>query len=208
MRVLLLSDNHTVQKMISIALREEEKVELVTAPSADQVEPTSYDLILVDDALSLYHESIALLQTLGVDTIILLAHGGRHNEDHAVEILHKPFLPAEVRELIQKQRKKSAAKSSKKKHKKKKKHASHASRTEVLDLDEIETIKALLEEEGLEIIHEEELADQVLGENIPSTEDRHAALIEALRSMRPKKIRKMLKGATVRIEITFPENRQ
>ena len=208
MRVLLLSDNHTVQEMIALALREAEGVELVIAPSADQVEPTSYDLILVDDALPLYHESIALVQTLGVDAIVLLAHGDKTEEEHLVQILRKPFLPAEIRDLVQKQQANPAAKPSRKKQRKKKKHSSSASHTEVLDLDEIETIKALLEEEGLEIIQEEELAEQVMGEKIPDTADRHEMLIEALRSMRPKKIRKLLKGAKVRIEITFPGERK
>jgi hypothetical protein len=127
-------------------------------------------------------------------------------------VLRKPFLPSEIRDLVEERRNELArdpsqsvkAKKKKEKKKKKKNKANIDTHTEVLDPDEIEMIKALLEEEGLEIVHEEELVERVMGEEIDRT-DRHEALLQALRTMRPKKIRKLLKGATVRINIIFPE---
>lgn len=216
MRVLLLSYNHTVQEMVRLALQKMSEIELVLAQAADQVEPTTYDLIFVDDALPLYQESIALIQTLGIEAIVLLAQESNTEANHFARVLRKPFLPSEIHALAEEQYNKQDHRSPKKfsqkntekkhtrKHKKKKNKHHIRTQTEVLDLDEIETIKALLEEEGLEIIHEEELAENVIS-NPSSPSDRHEALIHALRTMKPKKIRKLLKGATVRINITFPK---
>ena len=212
MRILLLSYNHTVQEMVALALKEMEGVELVVTQAADQVEPTAYDLILIDDISPVYEESVALVQALGVEAIVLLAQAGNMEAEQFGRVLRKPFLPSEIRDLVEERRNELArdpsqsvkAKKKKEKKKKKKNKANIDTHTEVLDPDEIEMIKALLEEEGLEIVHEEELVERVMGEEIDRT-DRHEALLQALRTMRPKKIRKLLKGATVRINIIFPE---
>ena len=215
MRVLLLSDNHTVREMVSLALREVQGAELVTASAADQVEPTTYDLIFVDDALPSHRESIALMQTLGVETIVILAQAGNTEADRFERVLRKPFLPAEIRaevhahlSALDAAAQTPASPHKKKKNKKKKK--THPA-TRVLDIDEIETIKSLLEEEGLEIVHEEELIETVSGADKPQpddTDDPHEALLRALRTCKPKKLRKLLKGATIRLEITFPGDTQ
>jgi DNA-binding response OmpR family regulator len=219
MRVLLISHNHTVQEMVALALREMESVELVVAQAADQVEPTTYDLIFVDDALPLYQESIALAQTLGVEAIVLLAHGANMEAHRFPQMLRKPFLPLEIRALVEERNAVIHSQSIEtvstenqsivpiKKRKKKKKNKSRiAKQTEVLDIDEIQTIKALLEEEGLEIVGEEELTEKVIQAGNNKAWDNQKALVQALRTMRPRKIRKLLKGATVRIEIAFPED--
>jgi DNA-binding response OmpR family regulator len=216
MRVLLISHNHTVQEMVALALREMEGVELVTAQAADHVEPTTYDLIFVDDALPLYQESIVLAQTLGVEAIVLLAQGMNAEADRFPQVLRKPFLPAEIRTLAEEREAEIRS------HigmsapaedlpvslpkKKKKKKSRQANSAEVLDMDEINTIKSLLEEEGLEIVGEEDLAEKVMQTKGADALDSQEALIQALRTMRPKKIRKLLKGAKVRIEITFPKD--
>jgi hypothetical protein len=220
MRVLLISHNHTVQEMVALALREMEGVELVTAQAADHVEPTTYDLIFVDDALPLYQESIVLAQTLGVEAIVLLAQGMNAEADRFPQVLRKPFLPSEIRALVEEQEARihSHADTSgsvedvptslpkKKKKKKKKKKSRQTNAAEVLDMDEINTIKSLLEEEGLEIVGEEDLAEKVMQTEETAMLESQEALIQALRTMRPKKIRKLLKGAKVRIEITFPKD--
>ncbi len=212
MRVLLLSYNHTVQEMVALALREEE-VELVVAQAADQVEPTNYDLVLVDDLSTAYEESIALLRALGVDAIVLLAQAGNMKAEDFGRVLRKPFLPSDIQALVASRRGELEAdpslsvkaKKKKKKKKKQKNQSKTAPATEVLDPDEIEMIKTLLQEEGLEIVEETELAEQVITATTDEEPARHEALLKALRKMKPKKIRKLLKGATVRIEITFPD---
>jgi DNA-binding response OmpR family regulator len=217
MRVLLISHNHTVQEMVALALREMEGVELVTAQAADHVEPTTYDLIFVDDALPLYQESIVLAQTLGVEAIVLLAQGMNAEADRFPQVLRKPFLPSEIRALVEEQEARihshadtsgsvEDVPTSLPEKKKKKKKSRQTNAAEVLDMDEINTIKSLLEEEGLEIVGEEDLAEKVMQTEETAMLESQEALIQALRTMRPKKIRKLLKGAKVRIEITFPKD--
>ncbi len=203
MRVLLLSHNHTVQEMVALALRETPGVELVTAQAADQIEPTTYDMVIIDDALPLYDESVALLQVLGVEPVVLLTHREHTGTEPFDRVVHKPFLPADIRELVERERERIGTKKRKKHSRKKKKHTQ--TRTAVLDPDEIETIKSLLEEEGLEVIGEEELTDTVLQEAVETPPQDAEVWISALSGMKAKKLRKLLRGATVRIEIVFPE---
>jgi len=206
MRVLLLSHNHTVQEMVALALRELADVELVTAQAADHLEPTTYDMVLLDDALPLYEESGALVQALGVEPIVLLAHRGTPDAERFDRVIYKPFLPVEIRELVAKERERIARDTSRSSQKKKPKKAKKKKRTEVLDPDEIATIKALLEEEGLEVIGEEELTDTVLQEREDPDGQDAVEWIRLLKKVKTKKLRRLLRGATVRIEITFPKD--
>ena len=226
MRVLLLSTNRTVQEMIVLALRGVPGFELVLSRGIDEVDEGVFDVMLVDDAMPLYRESLALAERLGAPkTVLLYQEAGREDQafDHRVK---KPFLPSEIRKVVEQyapaeteetvivtrdesteeKLDKSPPKKKKKKKSKSKreKKATYRAETEVLNLDEIETIKALLEEDGLEIVHEEELAEKMLKEHKGEDNDKHEALIRALRKMKPRKIRKLLKGAHVRIDITFP----
>jgi len=232
MNVLLLSQNHTIAEMFSLAYRDMDTVELTVVSDAGKIRGRDYGLMFVDNTFPRYGESIALAQELGHPATIVLGHAATLADSRFDGQLAKPFLPSEIREITipylrkekeesvespadlpaekpQRNPKKQAAKK-KKKHRKEKdrKMPAYRAETEVLNLDEIETIKALLEEDGLEIVHEEELAEKVLQEREAAAGgDQQAALIDALRTMRPRKIRKLLKGATVRIEITFPKDR-
>jgi len=228
MRVLLLSTNRTVQEMIVLALRGVPGFELVLSRGIDEVDEGVFDVMLVDDAMPLYRESLALAERLGAPkTVLLYQEAGRKDQafDHRIK---KPFLPSEIRKVVEqyapadaeeivmavedesieeKLDKRPPKKKKKKKSKsKREKKATYRAETEVLNLDEIETIKALLEEDGLEIVHEEELAEKMLKEHKREDGDKHEALIRALRKMKPRKIRKLLKGAHVRIDITFPRD--
>jgi hypothetical protein len=206
MRVLLLSHNHTVQEMVALALRELTDVELVTAQAADHLEPTTYHMVLIDDALPFYEESGALVQALGVEPIVLLAHRGTPDAERFDRVIYKPFLPAEIRELVAKERERIAIDTSRSSQKKKPKKVKKKKRTEVLDPDEIATIKSLLEEEGLEVISEEELTDTVLQEREDPDGQDAVEWARLLKKMKTKKLRRLLRGATVRIEITFPKD--
>ena len=230
MRVLLLSTNRTVQEMIALALRDVPGVELVLARGIDEVGEDVLDAMLIDDAMPLYRESLALVERIGVPKTVLLHQEGVEDDRAFDYRIKKPFLPSEIREAIEqfvleeieeeemvmamedepesgKFDQNSPQKKKKKKSKyKREKKATYQTEAEVLNLDEIETIKALLEEDGLEIVHEEELAEKMLKEHKEGDGDEHEALIHALRTMKPRKIRKLLKGAHVRIDITFPED--
>ena len=225
MNVLLLSQNHTIQEMFSLALQDMDQVQLDIISELEAAEGSKYTLTFVDNTLPHYQESVARVREMGAVEVWLLGRASDPRDEQVDGQVDKPFLPIEIQEIIQQCMTISSSNTAeaedggeqrpvtneenmthKKKKKKKKRVKKHTykAETEVLNLDEIEIIKALLEEDGLEIVHEEELAEKVLQEREASAEgDQQAALVEALRAMRPRKIRKLLKGATVRIEITF-----
>jgi hypothetical protein len=95
---------------------------------------------------------------------------------------------------------------------------------DVLDAGEIDTIRSLLEGEGLEIVGEEEWLEPTPAQPTPAQPSAAAAplhataqaprpagetgeemLFKMVKKCKPKQIRQLLKGATVRIEITFPK---
>jgi len=225
MNVLLLSQNHTIQKIFSLALQDMEQVQLDVASELKAEKGSKYALTFIDNALPHYQKSIAQIRESGIAKVWLLGRASDPRDEQVDGQVDKPFLPNEIQEIMQQciemapstateretddkpslaPNKENTGRKKKKKKKKREHKHTYKAETEVLNLDEIEIIKALLEEDGLEIVHEEELAEKVLQEREASVEgDQQAALIEALRTMRPRKIRKLLKGATVRIEITF-----
>ena len=209
MNVLLLSRNHTVSEMVALAFRDRGGDRLVVAEGMDAVTEGEYDIMIVDDTLPGYQEARDWADRLGITHTVLLSQMGSLEHPGFERRIRKPFLPSEIESLVEEYA--QVSKASKKQKKKKKKNKSKREKkkrfqaeTEVLNLDEIETIKTLLEEDGLEIVHEEELAEKMLKEHKGEEKDRHDALIRALRKMKPRNIRKLLKGASVKIEITFP----
>jgi len=215
MNVLLLTHNRTVEEMISLAFREQESLQLNHGDDAGMV-GGDYDVVIVDDTFPHLHEVWQMTQKSKIRNTVLLAQRGSLVEDPFDHRITKPFLPEEITSLMLRIQDEAASESSetalKKKKKKKKKKKSPGQKkfkaeTEVLNLEEIETIKTLLEEEGLEIVHEEELAQKVLSDeeshNLTSA-NQEPDLLEALRTMKPKKIRKLLKGAQISIKIRFP----
>ena len=206
MNVLLLSRNHTVSEMVALAFRDKDRARLIVAEGPNVVVDDVYDVLIVDDALEGYREALDLAERLGIGHTVLLSQMGATEDLGFEHRISKPFLPSEIETLIGGYIEENKASKQPKKKRSKKKKKSFRSEAEVLNLEEIDMIKSLLEEEGLEIVNEEELAEKVLDDTSVKEEDitQNEALLEALRTMKPKKIRKLLKGATVKIEITFP----
>jgi flagellar motility protein MotE (MotC chaperone) len=219
MKVLLLSHNNTVQGMISLALHSVDHVSLVMSDVLQDVVDDNYDCVFVDDTISMYHESLALAKRLNSKCTVLLYQPGNTMLDGFDILISKPFLPDEITRLIKNymeseperfhlQPKKKSDKKKPKKKLKKMKKKNKRSKSNILNLNEIETIKALLEEDGLEIVHEEELAETVLSQDHSAESGKNNIkdeLLETLQKMKPKKIRKLLRGAEVKISITFPK---
>ncbi len=226
---MLLSHNNTVQGMVSLAIHPLEDTLLDTFESMEEVVDDHYDWLLVDDTIPMYQESLALAKRLNIQHTVLLYHPENIDNVGFDIYIQKPFLPEEIRQLITEnnsqdlqlsgidnKNKPTNTKNEKRKKMKKNKAKEDTSSTQILNLDEIETIKALLEEDGLEIVAEDELADTVLSEENTKKKkkrqkkkekDLNNELLKALIQMKPKKIRKLLKGARVKIEITFPKGR-
>jgi hypothetical protein len=220
MKILLLSQNHTVTNMITLALESIKNLNLDVVETIDNIKEKEYKWILVNDTFPLYIESLALAKKLGnPHTVILHQPGNAMIErfDHHIE---KPFLPSEILEVVSPDNNQTESldtkideekKEKKKRKRKKKKFKSVETEPNILNLDEIETIKALLEEDGLEIVHEEELVETVLSEGTSEIKKKkkkntNKELLKALKKMKPKRIRKLLKGAKVKIKISFQKD--
>ncbi len=209
MKVLLFSNNHTVINMIALALEPSQEIKLDVAETMDNVRERKYDWMLVNDSFPMYQESLSLAKKLGDPRTVILHQPGNTMVDSFDHHVEKPFLPSEILELLTSDQSSDTTSKPKKKKKKKKKLKKIDTPSNILNLDEIETIKALLEEDGLEIVHEEELAQKVIedgGSRDKTTKNANKKLLKALKTMKPKKIRKLLKGAKIDIQITFPED--
>jgi hypothetical protein len=203
--------------MIGLAIRETEGVDLIVYESVNDVRGGRFEVMMVDDTFSGLKEALPLAKHLDIPIKVLLYHDDAQGDDGFDYRIKKPFLPEDIRTFIDgckadleanpPLRKPIDELDSRTKPKASKITHVPASRPEpnVLDPDEIDTIKNLLEEEGLQIVGEEELADTVIREREALAQADSKALLKFLRKTKPKKLRKLLKGATVRIEITFPE---
>ncbi len=205
--------------MISLAIHNIKDAVLDIAESIEEIPAQEYDWVLVDDTVPMYQESLSFSKKLSSSHTVLLYHPENKATEGFDILIAKPFLPDEIRQSIENHRETPPSTSEKSKingekaDKKKVKMKTDKTQTQVLNLEEIETIKALLEEDGLEIVHEEELANTVLSEEHKATKkkkkqkrDPQQELIDAILKMKPKKIRKLLKGAKVTIKIKFPED--
>jgi hypothetical protein len=279
MNILLINTNPVVSRLISLCTRAEDTVlEEVTDVSAVKLD--SYDMVFVDDA-SYVAEVRQLLQNLSFSKKVSLL--GKETDETLFEdfddLIKKPFLPSQVTAVIE-----SLSVSEEEVQESEEKHFIFPLSTEVesaeeeetldeleiperskmiLDSNEIERIKALLDDEdeleslvledekdletrkvevitehleadGLEIVSEDEIID-ILSNNRDSEKPKkekkqkkmkkekkkskknkkaeeetytfEETLIAALEGMKPKKIKKLLKGAEVTIKINFKDEK-
>ena len=190
MKILLLTRNHVVREFIElVADRVGAGLDVLgEVPEAGEIE---YDVLFVDDRGTLLEESITLLDTLepGQSVVLYAEENALHDFfDHQVK---KPFLPSDIQQILEQDTLSSA----------------QPIEEQVLNIQDIEEIRGLLEREGLEIVAEEELVDEIDREPLVEEEDTtmEEKLLAAISSMEPKKIRKLLRGAEVTLRIRFPK---
>jgi hypothetical protein len=222
MRVMLLTQNRTVQEMIGLAIREIEGVDLIVYESIQNVRGGRYDMMIVDDAFGELKKALPLAKHLAIPIKTLLSNDPSPRKDGFDHRIKKPFVPDEIRLFIQERKSDLLAHPPPQRAQKRAaptkqtvttpqtppKASPQSSKTaaRVLDPNEIDTIKRLLEEEGLHVVGETTQKDTTNQSRMRSKRPDGDALVHALSSMKPKALRQLLKGATVHIQITFPEN--
>jgi len=194
MKVLLMTRNHVVREFVElVADRVGADLEVVTG--ADAISGNAYTFVVVDDRGTLLEEGRAVVEGLECTSVVLYNVAKEAHEifDYQVK---KPFLPSEIQAILEAQEETTDA---------------------VLNLQDIEEIRRLLEGEGMEIVSEETLAEAVITEETLSSKETSAEedtksertteekILEALVQMEPKRIRKLLKGAEVTLTIRFPK---
>ncbi len=195
MRILLLTRNHVVREFIELVADRVGAV-LEVQESVPEANADAYDVLLVDDRGTFLEESIPLLERLhGCQRIVLYTQEHALHEAFDLKV-KKPFLPSDIQNILEK------------------KAVAEEARTgePVLHIEDIEEIRSLLEGEGMEIVSEEDLVDEITVEEFAQGAEREIVhstmeekLLEAVLEMKAKKIRKLLKGAEVTLKITFPK---
>lgn len=244
MQILLINTNPVVSRLISLCTREND-IQLTEISSTDEIENNHFDLVFIDDAVfsSLSEEKI---KSLHANKMILLSSKDDYSQSDLVDdIVKKPFLPSQILNILESLKVEDEYK--------KPETIPSAENTdvqsytnEILDLNEVEKIKLLLEmdeglhhdepewnnEEELERLKREVIKQNLIDEGLEIIEDDimdviesdlslsithnynaqlseqkafEEKLLEAVSKMKIKKIKKLLKGATITINIQFKD---
>ncbi|NKQ40917.1 MAG: hypothetical protein HF962_05030 [Sulfurovum sp.] len=207
MKILLFTKNHVVREFVELAT-DRVGAKLYTVETLDEAKVKEYDFVFVDDR-GAFLSSNNVFDKFPSLTSIVLYNKEKDLHDRFDIKLKKPFLPSDIQEIIEGKRFAQDG------------QQTYFSDDQVLNLQDIGEIKSLLEDEGLEIVSEKELADevgkdsafQVLGtEHMDKTDEikdeGSDKILKAISEMEAKKIRKLLKGAEVTITIRFPKESQ
>ena len=243
MQILLINTNPVVSRLIALCTRQN-AIELTEVSSIEEIGNHKYDLIFIDDIIftSLSEQDI---KALPADKIVLLSSKSDFQSDFIDEIVKKPFLPSQILNILESLKSKGEDQESEEisslDNEKPQLYTN-----EILDLNEIEKIKSLLEmeenevhnepqwaneeelerlkrevikqnliDEGLEIIEddiisavENDVSLKIIhnhNSSVDEQKDFEEKLLEAVSKMKIKKIKKLLKGATITINIQFKD---
>jgi len=191
MRILLLSRNRVVQELVKLAVREMEGVELEIAEEPEALREDRYQALLADDRFD-DPSMLEALDHLMIERKVLLGeYSPLHPKERYDVRVAKPFLPREIRQALQ----------------------GESPKTRVLDEEEIWQIRELLDEAE----ERQEAPAESEGGFFPLSAEKEQAtthspmemspeeLLELLEHLGTKKVRKLLKGARISIEIHWPE---
>jgi len=195
MKILLLTRNHVVREFIELVADRVGAV-LEVRENAEDLSDQEIDFLFVDDRGELLEQSLPLLDSLEHAEHVVLYNELKEAHSLFDRQIKKPFLPSDIQEILEDTTPSVA----------------HLAEDQILNIQDIEEIKTLLEDEGMEIVSEEDLVDEIdtteeekLVEREEEAVDSEVKLLEAILEMEPKKIRKLLRGAEVQISIKFPK---
>ena len=206
MKILLLSRNRVVKEMVRLAV-EEARAQLECASKIDEIEGDRYSLLLVDSAL------LGELRLEDLEEHLLIGRKGviASEEDTPGEEfdfrLSKPFLPSDILRIIDGNAFENAENEEEERWEDSSDVSARSeergpSSTRILDRDEISKILDLLEE--TQSSAPSEAAPLLPEAMIQESQEEGREWIDRLLSMKPKRLKKLLKGAEVTITIRFP----
>jgi hypothetical protein len=234
MHILLINSNPVVSRLFSMSIKDKGDVHLLETDKCDIVTDDYFDFCFVDDG-SCSKEEIGrvLLRVLAGKKILLSKSGEFAGFD---QVIAKPFLPSAIAALFDSVSASQYIDEAAGDSFDDEGNADEADegigygQTSVLDRMEIDRIKQMLLEEGMEIDFDEDesgtektVCDHQPAVQISDVCDKRSddwflkseskekknisddRLLKALLAMKPKKIKKLLKGAKVHITIDFTE---
>lgn len=230
MRILLINTNPVVSRLFKLAMVHD-KSALDEVEKIEDIKQVDYQMVCVDD--SAYSVEVqALIDTLEASSCVFISYGSKEMEGFDL-LIKKPFLPTQISHLIEmlKQKDLNSEMTSNdtkildtkeiEKIKTLLKMDDEAHIDDPLMLSEegyearkVEVIKEQLLSEGLHLIEEEDIVEAISEKKISSDESFltesdlalfQKAFKESLHQMKPKKIKKFLAGAGVKIKLKLKD---
>jgi len=205
MQILLINKNPIVSKLFSLSAKGMEGISIDEVEDIKSLSHKSYDMLFIDDGDSLDDELEESIYSIDAKQKILFVSDSDRFIDGVDEIIKKPFLPTtiismlqssygEKRDVIEKDIEKLLVDNIELSKEKR-----DSDDSLILDKAEIDMIKRLLLDSEDDIISEQEdIADS-------DTIEMEQQLVKALMEMKPKMIKRLLKGAEINITIKFPK---
>ena len=203
MRILLLSRNRVVQELVKLGVREIEGAYLEIVDRLEAPDAGRYDLILEEDRFVNGAEEIGIDYLLAGRRILLGDPSGVSERSRFDAVIPKPFLPSDIQKVLRQEAGEefSPERGSIREFLEEEGVSMDEEETEILDEAEIRRIRRLLEGE---------IEESAARMEIEPSEQRIDAetFLELIERFRGKKLRKILRGATIRISIEFPEEEE
>ncbi len=188
-QILLLNTNVVIFELLSLGL-EDTKSKLIEIVSKQSLPQDFYDIVFIDDSYGTTDDIQLILDQLNVEKKILLSTVSKSDIKGLTQIITKPFLPTDIATIVKES---SSVRDLDK-------------RSSVLDLEEIQTIKELLDEEASESIDNTVVYSPKKSKKQKRKKTKEIdSLVEKILSMKTKKIKQILEGADITISIKFPK---
>ena len=211
MRILLINTNPVVSRLISWNSRDNDLIQVDEVDGSEKVSREYYDVLFIDEKCCNDKAVGKHIQKVNAGEKILFSSHRENDIEGIDRVILKPFLPSEITETLQFILQSEEIKEKEEPLVLDENAEADAAGEErehsILDEQEVEAIKQLLLDEGLEIEQDEvsESESQVSEKKNRPEVSVEENFLESLMEMKPKKIRKLLEGAEISITIRFPK---
>jgi len=188
MHILILSNSLVVTELFKLALDNDIKSEF--KQNINDANRDSYDIIFIDDSLIDFDKQIESIES-EIDYKELVAITNSDNE-YSNKILQKPFLPKDITNTINEIKQELEKKNEP---------------ANVLDLEEIEKIKSIIElNEYEDKLNKKSTIDSLKSKESFKAKNKEAKkLLKELCKMDNKEVKELFKSAKVTIKIDFKD---
>ncbi len=213
MQILLINKNPIVSKLFELSAKGMEGIEIDEVEDIERLSPESYDMLFIDDGDSTDDEIEECIYSIDAKQKIVFVSDDAKFVNGVDEIIKKPFLPSTIISMLRSTygEERVATEQDIEKLIVENVELSEEQRDSgdslILDRGEIDMIKKLLLDSEDDIVDDlYELEDNTESDDSDDIEIEEQ-LLEAITKMKPKLIKRLLKGAEINITINFPKER-
>jgi len=188
MNILVISYSTIVMELLNLVFKDD-NITSEHSKSTDNTQDDSYDIIFIDDSTpNLKDEINNIKENFSYFKLILI--GNSANEKAVDIVIKKPFLPKDIKDILESIKKELNKKEIKK--------------TNVLNFEEIAKIKELMELELNENNRELSTIDRLEQKESLKLKGKDAKeFLYECRGLTKKELKKLLKGAKISIKIDY-----